>query len=381
MKQLKRLWLWCLLLTKRLYKKPTFVILLALIPVLVLLYAFSAQEDSGMLTITLAMEDASDPIASDISQQLMEDPSLIRFIQANSINHAQQLVEMGKADAAWIFPSDMQGHMNDFISDSTLYGGFIRIVQREETVPLRLAREKLSSAIYVHCARAYYLRYIRNSELPMEQLTDDQVLAYFDGVNTQDTLFSFSSAEAAQSVGITSDTGYLLTPVRGLLAVVILLGAMATAMYYIRDDAAGTFSWVPISQKPMVELGYQMISNVNVAAVALVSLIAAGLSAELGREFLLLVFYALCCSAFCQLLRVLCGSLRVLGTVIPLLVVAMLGICPVFFDLGVLRQLQYLFPPTYYINGVYTDQYIWYMLLHAICTWGIYFGLSKLLKR
>ena len=53
------LWLW--MLTKRLYKKPTFLVILVLIPALVLCYSAAAKEESGMITVALASEDGKLP--------------------------------------------------------------------------------------------------------------------------------------------------------------------------------------------------------------------------------------------------------------------------------------------------------------------------------
>lgn len=124
-----------------------------------------------------------------------------------------------------------------------------------------------------------------------------------------------------------------------------------------------------------------MVSIVNVSAAALLTLLIIGMASSLGRELLVLVLYSLCTASFCMLLRRLCGSVKVLGILLPLLIVAMLLICPVFFDLGDLRQLQFLLPPTYYINAVHNDAYILYMLLHTLATGSLYLLLGKLLKR
>ena len=47
MRKLKRIFTWYLLLQKRLLKKPLFLILLVLIPVLCLFYSDAAREESG----------------------------------------------------------------------------------------------------------------------------------------------------------------------------------------------------------------------------------------------------------------------------------------------------------------------------------------------
>ena len=61
----------------------------------------------------------------------------------------------------------------------------------------------------------------------------------------------------------------------------------------------------------------------------------------------------------------------------PLLAVVMLLVCPVFFDLGMVRTVQFLFPPTYYINGVYQSRYLLYMTVYPLCCAGGCFLLDK----
>ena len=74
--------------------------------------------------------------------------------------------------------------------------------------------------------------------------------------------------------------------------------------------------------------------------------------------------------------------MRGLGTVLPLIIVASLVICPVFFDVGELRHAQYALPPTYYINAVYDHRYLVYMaaytLLAAALVWLLRSAKSRL---
>ena len=109
------------------------------------------------------------------------------------------------------------------------------------------------------------------------------------------------------------------------------------------------------------ELGCHLASSLHVSAVCLICLVIGGLAGNIWTELLVLLMYSLCCSVFAMALRQLFGSLRSLGTLLPLVMVMSLAICPVFFDLGVLRQAQYALPPTYYINAVYNSRYLLYM--------------------
>lgn len=380
MHNLRKAMMWALLLTKRLYKKLTFVLLLLMIPVLVFVYVLASQEESGMLTIQLASNGASDAVTCSVIADLSNSSELIRFVEADSAQSAEFAVRTGKADAAWIFPEDLQNHIDAFVQNEK-NDGFVRVIEREETVPLRLAREKLTGVLYPYFARAYYLQYIRENGKNLETLTDAQLLAYYDSVNIENKLFDHSYVDPGKSAEPENSSGYLTVPVRGLLAIICVIGGLATAMYYVQDEKNGLFSWLPGAKKTFVELGYQLISAINLNAAALISLSAAGLAEDFGSELLLMLLYSFCSSVFCMLLRVLLGNLPRIGTILPLLAVAMLGICPVFFDLGLLREVQYLFPPTYCINGLYNSKFLVYMVIYTLTTWVLYYAVGKFKKR
>ena len=378
---MKKLLKWCTLLTKRLYKKPTFVIILILIPALVLGYGMVASEDSGMVTIALAQEDNQDAMASDVVTELMESSQLIRFIFCESPENAEESVRTGQADAAWIFAADMEEKVYDFLATRSKRDAFVRVLERESTVPVMLAREKLSGAVYACCSEALYLSYIRENVPEMAEISDEMLLSYFHEVTSDKDLFEFSYIDSEKSTEAAESASYLMTPVRGMLAVVIVLCGLATAMYYIQDDRAGTFAWAAENKRPLVELGCQMISVLNVSAVVLISLAVIGQTVGIGRELLVLLLYALSVAVFSMTLRRMLGSLRGLGTLLPLLIVVMLVVCPVFFDLGVLRQLQYLFPPTYFINAAYNDKFLLYMPVYTLALAAVYFLLGKIFQR
>lgn len=379
MKKQTRIFTWLWLLTKRLYKKAAFLIIMALIPLLVFGYSLIADDESGIVTVALAQE-GDDPLADRIFGDLRSNTQLVRFIECESPEDAEELVVLGKADSAWIFPDDLQSHIETFIEKGgAARYAFVKVIERENNVVLSLAQEKLGSALFHAAAQTIYLNFARENSEVLAELTDEELLTYYDSVNMTDALFSFEtrSAEASES----SASAYLTAPVRGLLAVVIVLCGLATAMYHIQDLENGTFAWIAEKKRPLVELSGQMISVLNVSSVVTLSLALCGMTASFLSELAALILYALCTAAFSMMLRRLCGNLRILGTLLPLLTVAMIAICPIFFDLGVLRELQYLFPPTYYINAIYNSKYYLYMLLYTLAAFAVYFLTGKLFRR
>lgn len=372
-----KLLLWFWLLTKRLYKKVTFLMILLLIPALVLGYTAAAGEESGMITVALAQE-GDDPLAAELMTQLSSDGQLILFRRCETSEQAQSLIWGGKADMAWIFRADLSDAVADFAKQPVERNAVATVVVREDNVTYRLARERLSGIIMRQVSYRLYVAYIRENVPELSNVSDETLMEYYNNQEIAEDLFTYD--ETALATKDSPQSHYLTAPIRGLLAVMILLCGMATAMYYMQDSKRGTFGWVSMRRMPLVELGCQLVSLVNVMAVVVVTL---WLNNQCGKWFLELsaaVVYCLCCAAFSMLLRRLCRSVRVLGTLLPLLVVGMLLVCPVFLDLGKLRFLQLLFPPTYYIHAGYNPMYLAYMLLHTGVCLAAYTLLAKIRK-
>ena len=364
------LWLW--LLAKRLLKKPTFLAILLFVPLLSFGYQAMTREDSGMLTILLTQE-GNDPTASAIIQDLLEQDSVFRYQVCNSPEEAAGLVQTGKADAAWVFPEDLERHMDEFLADHTEKAGFVQVLQREQNTTLMLSRERLCGAMYRYLSQRYYLQYTREEFPSLQDLTDEELMVYYDEIEMTNQLFEYKDVNDQDVTTV----HYLVAPMRGILAVVTLLCGLATALYYMKDRQKGTFDLVPDRFQALPELGCQMVSCLIMGVAVLLALVLTGLGEHLLLEIPALLLYSLCVASFCMMLRALCGNIRILGGLLPLLCVAALVLCPVFFDLSQLRLFQFLLPPTYFINCVYNPWYFLYMGLYC----GICFGIYTLLQK
>jgi len=366
-------WFW--MLSKRLYKKPTFWVLLLFIPLCVGFFAGAAQEDSGFVHIVLAGEQADDPTATALMNRLLSDDGLIRFEQMPTKQAALEAVQTGQADEAWIFPADTEKQIENFVSGEAKY--IVQTVTREESIAMKLAREKLSAAVYTYCAKVYYIEYVRSEFSQLKHLSDGELGVYFEEASITEDLFVYGNP--ADSAG-NPPVNYLTSPIRGLLAVLLLLCGMAATLYYLQDETAGTFAWVRQSRKELTALCCILTATANISVILLLSLCFSSLAGNIFREIGALALYGVCCGAFCLLLKQIFATIRTYAAVIPLFVVVLLGICPVFFDFRGWYPLQHIFPPTYYINATYDSKYFLYMLCYIPVCLGIAFLLSQLRK-
>ena len=371
---MKKVRLWLRMLTKRLYRKTSFLVVLALIPLLAVGYGCSNLEESGIVTIALAQE-GEDPQATEMINSLRGSSQLIHYVLCADPEEAALLVETGKVDAAWIFPDRLQEKVETFGRMPVPANAFVTVLERQSNVATALARETLAGSLYAQCSQSHYLKFVRSNLEELDHLTDRELMASYAGAVTEMDLFVFTDLQGNVSEG--EDEHFLLTPVRGLLAVVILLGAMAAGMYYTQDLERGTFLWVPGKRQAVVELGCQLISVIHVAVCAAVALALLGLTGAWWQEILALLMYSLCAALFGMVIRRLCGKITAIGMLMPLLVVICLVVCPIFLDLDPLYEVQHLLLPTYYIRGGTDLLYLLYMLPYAGVLTLIYWLLGK----
>ncbi len=350
---MKKLFVWISLLTKRQFKHRSFLCLLLLIPVLVFGYTALAQGQSGAVTIALAFQN-EDELASSICHKLQEESMLIRFVPCDT-QQAEDMVASGKADAAWIFPADTKAALTDFVQGD--YKPFIRVVEREQSTSLLLSREKLAAAVFTTGSELFYESYLRENAPALEGASTEALMEHYHSVMMDGELFRFEDITGAEE-RLEDQESYLISPLRGLLGVLAAVCAMATSMHYCRDVEKGVFSWVREDRRPFLELAGQLISLLPVLAVSAVCLAAAGLGDGFWNELLLLFVYGFCCAGFGMLLRMVMRNRKGIATALPMVSVAMLAVCPVFFRLEALRYWAMLLPATYYINGAYSFAYL-----------------------
>lgn len=353
---------WLYMLNKRLYKKASFIVILALLLVSVVAFTVVSKAESGFVHIVLAQNNKNDKISSEIVKELLNEDSLARFTLAESVEAAIDAVKLGEADTAWIFPEDM-GSLSDFTLQK---GSVIRVVEREQNVFLRLSREKLNSVLFKYSARAFFLSYADEKLPTLSAFSDEELLTYFENAKIDEDLFIFENPITTAEKTKSSD--YLSAPLRGLLGVITVLSGMAGLLYYMNDESKRHFSNISLKGQSFIAFASVITATLNISLVALVSLFASGLYRITLTELAGAIIFAVCTASFLMVLKEIFGSIKAFGAVIPALVMIMCVVCPVFFNIKELRLYSFIFPPTYYINCAANGRYLIYMLAYsAVC--------------
>ena len=375
MNLLKKAFVWFVLLAKRFFKKPVFIIILALVPLLVSALNIVAHQDSGVATVALVQENKEDKLSSEIVKDLLSENSIIRYIQSD-MNESEKLLKTGKVDSVWIFSDDFQKRTDKIAKSQSQRNYLVRIVEREKTASLLLLHEKLYGTLFKYCSESLYLNFATENVDELKGKTDEQLMEYYDDIHADETLFEYlhiGSDTSSQSI----EENYLVTHLRGIFSILIILCGLAVAMLFQKDVSKGVFSWVPYRTAPVLACVYHYIPIIIISALSLFSLFAVGLTGSMLREILMIVLYSFCCTIFCMIIRLLCGNIKVLSVLTPVIVVALFAICPVFYDFQSLWAIRMIFPTFYYLKAVYSDAYLLYMVAYFITSLCIYMLLSK----
>ncbi len=340
MKDMKKWPLLLYLLSKRLYKKVSFLIVLAVLVAVTVFCTVAFRQDSSMLKMALV---AGENPPEAVTQLVQSEGAAAYLLYSREAAH--RLLEQGQVDGVLEFAENFDGALDAFLSGKEKTPP-LKLTVREKTIFLNLAMERVYAQLYPVLARQYYHTYAGDTL----GFTDRQALEKaYDSVTASGEIVEFSYYNSQDRV---EDTNYLLTPLRGILAAVMLFAGMASALYFLGDWEKGNLDATPMQKRPYMQLMYVLAGTLNVMIFVFLSLAVSGLLGNVGWELLTLTLYALACTGFSAVISGLTGKSTLLAAVMPILTMGVLAVCPVFLNVR-LPYLAWLFPTYWYLTAAY----------------------------
>lgn len=362
---IKKFFLWYFMLTKRLFYKFSFIILLCVIPLMVLATDAAMSEESGVIKIMLYSEKGNTG-AEEIINSLLTDDSVILFQKCDSKEYALNEAEQQRADAVWCFADDFDEKTEKFASGKSREP-LVSVYEREESVFLQLSHEKLYSAIYNKFSYMVYKNFVYTELVDVNRVSEETVKSYYDLMNRRNDVIETESVDTQRQ---TVENSYLTAPLRGILSVLIMLCGFAAAMYFLRDRANGKFDWMSGEKRIVPAFAQCLAAIIPAAAVVFATVCFTDVYMGFVNELISMLLFVLTSSGFCLLMCAVFRSSGKLGAAIPPLLIAMLVLSPVFFDISALRMLSLMMPTYYYLNSVYNAEYYFYSVIYIICVYG-----------
>ena len=362
MKNLKTVFLWMFMFGKRLLKNVCFIIIILLIPVFVFLMGIILRGDSGVLTVCLSSEDPNDEVANKIIASYIDDSGIISYKKTDSPEAAQSEVENGTSDAAWIFSSDLENKIYKYASTGKKKDSFITVIERETNVSLQLSHLVLFEKVYPILAYDIYDNFIKTET----GFKNDSIIkkAYKNNSDLSEIVrIEYMNEEYLPE---NKNVNFLNSPLRGMLALIMMLCTISAVMLFIKDRKTGKYDWLKPVRRIIPATGLCLSAAIISALGLLAGVYASGINTSIGIEIITLIEYILAAAAFGTLLCAVLRSEGVIGALLPILILVMLAFCPIFFDFKMLRPIKLLLPPYYYLNALYDPGYLVYTCVYII---------------
>lgn len=349
------------LLQKRLFQHYSFLLLLTL----PLLFAAGlgrlAKEEGGIAVIALYLPE-DDAAAGQVEERLLERESVFRYLLCASEKEAVEQVETGKADAAWLFSDEMEETISELAGKGRVRP-LVKVVERRDSVPLILAREKLAAAVYPVFSYAVYESYVAE-KLGYTELDKKTLRRTYESVAVTGSLFQEIYADGSTAQEETF--GYVQAPLRGILAIWLTFLGLAAALFFMQDEERGVFGGMSGVRRFFAFYGVGGVFLLDGTAVLLLCCKLGGVFTDLKREVVCAAVFACCVLSFSNLLRLLCRTPRWIGALFLPLAAVMLAFCPVFFEMPYFRAGKLLLPPRYYLYAIHHHAYLSWMAVYTL---------------
>ena len=356
-----------ILTEKRLFKKPGYLLVLLLVPILAWGLRIAARQEAGMVTIGLCCEEKGG-LSEEIIRSMMEEDSIIRYQFYDSEAQAVRAVESAAVDAAWIFPEELDREFEKMAKKGRITP-VVRVIEREDDISLIFTREVLCSRLFPKLAYEAYRDFVKKN-LSVE-ITDEELLDFYRQLELNDNLFESRHLDGE----VDTQDNYLLSPVRGLLAIWLVVCGLAAVLFYQKDLAEGVYDAASPKKKLLFAILLEAIVLMNGGIIYLMTLGLMGYAGSLGKEGLHLLLLLSCTAVFSLLCGMILQRMERVGVLIPILVVLMVVACPIFFQIRLPRGLQGILPPYYYLLSLHNGMALWYMVVYAFVGTGLLLGI------
>ncbi len=341
--------MWFFLFLKRNFKHISFVLILLCIPFFCITLNEFSKRDSSVVDIGYVGDVPS-----------LQDSKIINFTEFESEEDGKSALVSRKIHTLWCF------------------GEKVRIINLEETEITKLTREKLFCLIFPNLSKTLFEEYMRENIEGGDALSDEELDFYYSYKNVDTHIVDIVTIDAD---GNTRDnnTNIVMSPIRGLLSVLVMLSALTAALYTLKDRKRGMFSTFQGKKRVLLTTWSILSALIPASLVFLFSLFFTGTWEGALRELLSVILLVLTSLSFTLLLATI-TRFSVFTVIFPIVTVASLFISPVFLNSSSFFVIQLIFPSYYYLYSFSDTSFYLLGAVYFIITYALAI-LSEKLKR
>lgn len=335
--RLKKWMTWSVLLNRRFMRKPLLVFLLCLIPLTALVMRYLPAGDESLIRVGIATDNQEDALAASVTERLVreENSSAVRFVRFENGESLVAAVRDEDVLLGFLLPDDLSalfeayahvsaGSTNGILSAlgdafSIASGGAsdkdqtqamsdsaIRVICPSNDIVTKLEKEQFFGKLYSDieiCVLESYLD-ADDGGLTMTKEERDSFLEQAMQKYSADGDFFTLTFQNGDVITQGNASDYFLSPLKGMLAITLILVCFASALFLMQDNARGLFVWMKPSSRPCFHYLYLLIPTLDAGLFAFIALALSGVL-ESCSELPAFLLYLLCVTGFTNLLRVL----------------------------------------------------------------------------
>lgn len=347
---MKKMLLFLTLLCKRQLKRPSFLFILLIFPIFTFLFTLTNLEKSSSIRVALYCQEPSE-FTTLLMDKLVARNGLIHFYICESKEMLMSDVSKKSAECGYIFYADLLEKLNNGKRKNQ-----IDLIVSPSSTMSKVTNEVVYSELF----EEYSLQLLK------DYTKTDALLADYDSSSVQlniETLyrlhmedgstFSFEYENSADTYETTS-APFLLEPVKGLIAVLILLSGFSGALNYYNDKESHIFDNALFFQGSSLRILSIAAPVILSTMIGFLCIIFFGSKSSFSQSFLTLLLYALAVIGFSSILTFMVKNKLIFASLIPIILIGSLIFTPVFIDFStfvpLLKPLRYFFLPFYYLD-------------------------------
>lgn len=357
---------WIVMLTKRYFRNPLFVMAILAIPAFVIgLKSLSSTDEAVVRVAVFAGEDAEEYTVEAMNRLTSDKTGAVIFYKTDTEEELYNDVRRGYASSGFIFPKDLEKEIENYVESKIRQlefdGAVIKMVDREQTNYVKIAKELVFASIYDKFAMAVRNKFLSENEQTADMTEEqyEQMNSYMDEYNINEEFFVFELTDGSENKFFSSKTNkMLLLPVKGIIYTIILLAGMMGAVAVFNDMENGMFASIQIKKRKLICYLYILVPTVIAAVAGFAAIQFAQIGQSVPKDLLVMILYVILVTGMCGVLMRLFRSLTTFVSIIPMYILMNLVLCPVFIDFsGFLPQIKYfrwLLPVKYGLSGLFS---------------------------
>ncbi|MCR4841602.1 MAG: hypothetical protein K5848_08705 [Lachnospiraceae bacterium] len=358
---MKRVLMFTLLFAKRLLKKPTFLVILLLMPVLTVALKYLIAQDSDIIKAAVYDCSGNEKI-EQVTDKLISDGGAISYYRVDSLEQLKVDVLTNNAECGFVFDENLYQALIDENAENA-----IPLYKSTKSTMEDIAKEEVFVALYHTYAPDLLKKYMDDSgfyddrtadeKAAMEKFMDEDFLVYCDDGGAFNIVYNddFTGKVVEEDIQkMADDRDYLLRPVMGTVALFVMMAALAGAIFKNIDEKQGVYATMGYRRRPFINMLVIFIPTFMAAILGVACKYVTGIGGNFFKEVASMAVYCVLLTGFAYIITAITRSAVLICSMLPMFTIVSLLGCNMFVNIVSkvhgMKTIRFFLPPNYYLE-------------------------------